>query len=257
MWRRGWGGAREDIGLRSNDGDAWHPTAPTTVLVSHSPEIPHHTPHHITSFLATSPDTSGTRDERVVPPRTPFGDTCAFGEALWKTRRRVIGPIPFGRHKTPIHNKSIPATPIRHVIPSSTTTRHDTPISSPVRPSKRMDRPRDELIELSRVVCRPKCTWRVSKQVGWRQSWHSIAGDATWGDGRQGGAERARRGCIRGQGHRHQDASDERRMWSLDASCPMRSPYGKTMQYAMRVVLHEASLKQRTRHRLLAVLSRH
>ena len=73
MWRRGWGGAREDIGLRSNDGDAWHPTAPTTVLVSHSPEIPHHTPHHITSFLATSPDTSGTRDERVVPPRTPFG----------------------------------------------------------------------------------------------------------------------------------------------------------------------------------------
>ena len=49
------------------------PTAPATVLVSHSPEITHHTTHHITSFLATSPDNSiGKRDRQAVL-HTPFG----------------------------------------------------------------------------------------------------------------------------------------------------------------------------------------
>ena len=134
---RGWskGGHHAHAAMTATRGT---PTAPTTVLVSHSPEIPHHTTHHKTSFLATSPDNSiGNERSTGCAPHSILG-TCAFGEALWKTRRRVFVPIPFRRHLTHIHNKNITPIHIRHFIHASTT-RHDTPVSSPVRPSKRID----------------------------------------------------------------------------------------------------------------------
>ena len=60
-------------GARSNDSDAWHPDGTGDSAFSHSPEITHHTTHHITSFLATSPDNSiGKRDRQAVL-HTPFG----------------------------------------------------------------------------------------------------------------------------------------------------------------------------------------
>ena len=165
MWRRGWGGAREDIGLRSNDGDAWHPTAPTTVLVSHSPEIPHHTPPHITSFLATSPDTSGTRDQQAVTQQTPFGEHAPCAEALWKPRRRVIVPFPSDATQTPIHKDPTSKESVTSSIPQHTTRDIRTSHTSSVLQANGQTRPRDGIDRVSRVVCRRKIT-RESKRLG-------------------------------------------------------------------------------------------
>ena len=116
------------------------PTAPHDGnALSHSPRIPHHTTHHKPSILVRSPDNSGTRDEQVLPPRTPFGDTCALRGGVVEDTTTCHRPIPFRRHLTHIHNKNITPIHIRHFIPSSTTTRHDTPVSSPVRSSKLPD----------------------------------------------------------------------------------------------------------------------
>ena len=126
-------------GARSNDGDAWHTnrTAPTTV---HS----HTRRGYLTTRLPTKrqfsqrhPTTpSGTRGEQAVL-HTPFGGTSAFGEGCGR-RDDVSSPhsLPTSRD---ILSKNIPAIRTRHFIPASTTMRHDTPVSSPVRPSERID----------------------------------------------------------------------------------------------------------------------
>ena len=131
--------------------------------LSHSPRIPHHTTHHKPSFLEGHPT---TREREMSRPCS----TLHLGHM--RLRRGVVEDddvssahsLPTSRDSDP--NKNITPIPIRHFIPS-TTTRHDTPVSSPVRPSKRIDPSHGaELIVLSRVVCRRNITRRVSKQVG-------------------------------------------------------------------------------------------
>ena len=118
-------------GARSNDSDAWHPdgTGDSACLTLAGDHSPHNSPHNVISRNVTR---QLHREERSTgrAPHSIWG-TCAFGDALWKTRRRVFVPIPFRRHVTHIDNKNITPIHIRHFIHASTTTRHDTPVSSP------------------------------------------------------------------------------------------------------------------------------
>ena len=63
------------------------------------------TKRHFSQRHPTTP--SGTRDQQAVL-HTPFGGTCAFGEALWKTRRRVIVPFPSDGTRLPSTTKTSP-----------------------------------------------------------------------------------------------------------------------------------------------------
>ena len=152
-------------GARSNDGDAWHTDGTGDGAFSHSPQIPHHTPHHKPSFLATSPDTSGTRDQQAVPQHTPFGEHAHCAEALWKTRRRVIVPFPSDATQTPIHKDPTSNESVTSPIPQHTTRDIGTSHSSSLLQANGKTRPRDVIDRVSRVVFRPKPT-RESKRVG-------------------------------------------------------------------------------------------
>ena len=130
-------------GARSNDGDAWHTDGTGDGAFSHSPQIPHHTPHHKPSFLATSPDTSGTRDQRPVPQHTPFGEHAPCAEALWKPRRRVIVPFPSDATQTPIHKDPTSKESVTSSIPQHTTRDIRSSHSSRVLQANGQTRPRD------------------------------------------------------------------------------------------------------------------
>ena len=152
-------------GARSNDGDAWHTDGTGDGAFSHSPQIPHHTPHHKPSFLATSPDTSGTRDQQAVPQHTPFGEHAPCAEALWKPRRRVIVPFPSDATQTPIHKDPTSKESVTSSIPQHTTRDIRSSHSSRVLQANGQTRPRDVIDRVSRVVCRRKIT-RESKRLG-------------------------------------------------------------------------------------------
>ena len=139
MLRRGGDGGMEESGARSNDGDMCHtPAQHDGNALSHSPRIHHHKLATNSQFSQGHPTTRERAMNGSCLHALHFGTHAPCAEALWKTRR-VIGPIPFRRHKTPVHNKNITPIPIRHFIPSATTTRHDTPVSSPGRSSKLPD----------------------------------------------------------------------------------------------------------------------
>ena len=127
-------------GAGSNDGDAWHTDgtddgACLTLAVDNSP---HNSPQE--SFLARSPDTS-------------LGNERSTGRAsthsIWGTRTLRGGVVEdtttcHRPHSLPTSPDSHPQqkhhpNPLRHFIHASTTTRHDTPVSSPVPSSKRID----------------------------------------------------------------------------------------------------------------------
>ena len=56
------------------------------------------------------------------------------------------------------------------------------------------------MIDLSRVVCRTNMHVEGVQTSQMKTKVHNSAGDATWGEGRQGRAESPGRGRIRGKG---------------------------------------------------------
>mgnify|MGYP004683865143 CR=1 FL=1 len=153
-------------GAGSNDSDGGTSTAPATAL-SHTRRrsLTTHltTKRHFSKRHPTTP--SGTRDQQAVPQHTPFGEHAPCAEALWKTRRRVIVPIPFRRHKTPIHTDLTSKESVASSIPQHTTRDIRTTHSSSLLQANGQTRPSDVIDRVSRVVCRPKIT-RESKRVG-------------------------------------------------------------------------------------------